>query len=962
MPKKFLEAVAENMLTRGNDLSRYAMVFPNRRAMLYFKDYLRKQADKPVWAPEMFTVNDFFQRLSGLRKADTITLIFTIYNLYKKLARSPEPFDDFYFWGEMILADFDDLDKYLVNAGHLFTNLESLKEMEAVFSELTEEQYEAIRKFWSHFDASKPSDQKEEFLAIWQVLAPLYDELNVLLRKQGVGYEGMIAREVIAQLDTDRLAALLHWEKVALVGFNALNACEKKLFTHLKHKGKALFYWDYDEFYVARSYHRAGQFVKENLKAFPAEPLDITFDGFSQPKKVKALAVPSEIGQAKIMARELLNNPDFVADPTNSGIILADEGLFIPCVNAIPGSAALQPEGEEARQMVNITMGYPMAYSAAFSFLEHVMSLQQQARKYKDEWRFAANDVLALLHHQYLFVGAPEKVQALKQKLVEDNMAWVRASDLAELPDAERVFRKLNGAHQITDYLLALIRHVEQQLGGEATTESTLQREYLFHLYLNIQRLGDIVTSSDTQIRLETYWPLLRKVIGGLTIPFEGEPLEGIQLMGVLETRALDFDRLIILSMNEGKFPKAESAPSFVPHTLRLGFGMPTVEYQDAIFAYYFYRLIQRAGDITFIYNNSQEGMQKGEMSRFLAQLKYDSPIELEEQSVTFTLHPETEKTLEIAKDTDLQKLLEAYIDNGQRFLSPSALATYVRCPMQFYFRYMAGIKERDELTEDVDLPVFGSILHETIDQLYQPFVGQTVDEAALKQLLANEKGIVQLIDTAFEKEFLGNKEQHPLEGKNLILRDIILHYIKQAVRYDMKFTPFRMVSLEDFYKAQFPVQSATRSFHVNMGGKIDRVDEVEGVIRVIDYKTGKDKGAIASLEELFWPEVPSRHHSPGMQVLLYGWLFQEKYPQDKEVMLGLYYFRSMFSEGYDPVLKQGQRKDKTSVIYQQVKEEYLQLLNDKLAELFDAQTPFVQTDDFQVCGTCPYAAICHRN
>ncbi len=961
MPKKFLEAVAENMLARGNDLSRYAMVFPNRRAMLYFKDYLRKQALQPVWAPEMFTVNDFFQRLSGLRKADTITLIFTIYNLYKKLAKSPEPFDDFYFWGEMILADFDDLDKYLVNARHLFTNLESLKEMEAAFSELTEEQYEAIRKFWRHFDASKPSVQKEEFLAIWQVLAPLYEELNSQLKNQGMGYEGMIARQVAEQLNTSAPDELLHWEKVALVGFNALNACEKKLFTHLQRHDKALFFWDYDAFYTSRSYHRAGQFVKENLREFPAEPLDLTFDTLTTPKKVKAIAVPSEIGQAKIMSRELLSNKAFVEDPTNSGIILADEGLFIPCVNAIPGSGELQPH-EENKQMVNITMGYPMAYSAAFSFLEHIMKLQQQARKYKDEWRFAARDVLALLHHQYLFVGEQEQVQQLKDGLIKDNIAWVRESDLATLPNAGLVFTKLKGAPEVTDYLLELIRHVEQQLGSETSTETTLQREYLFHLYLHIQRLGDIVASSATEMKLETYWPLLRKVISGLTIPFEGEPLEGIQLMGVLETRALDFERLIILSMNEGKFPKTESAPSFVPHTLRLGFGMPTVEYQDAIFAYYFYRLIQRANDITFVYNNSQEGMQKGEMSRFLAQLKYDSPIEVEEQSVTFTLHPETEKPLEIPKDEKVLDKLAEYTKPDKRYLSPSALATYVRCPMQFYFRYMAGIKERDELTEDVDLPAFGSILHETIDQLYQPFVGQTIDEATLNRLLGDEKAILALIDASFEKEFLGDKEQHPLEGKNLILRDIILHYIKQALRYDKQFTPFRMVSLEDFYTARFEIQTPQKSFHINIGGKIDRVDEVDGVIRVIDYKTGKDKKAIKSLRELFWPEEAHKHHSPGMQVLLYGWLYQQKFPQDKEVMLGLYYFRSMFDDKYNPVLQMGVGRQKAPVVYDQVKEEYLQELHDKLANLFDADVPFTQTDDDQVCGTCPYAVICHRN
>lgn len=962
MPKKFLEAVAENMLTRGNDLSKYAMVFPNRRAMLYFKDYLRKQAAKPVWAPEMFTVNDFFQRLSGLRKADTITLIFTIYNLYKKLAKSPEAFDDFYFWGEMILADFDDLDKYLVNAHHLFTNLESLKEMEAAFSELTEEQYQAIRKFWSHFDASKSSEQKDEFLAIWQVLWPLYEAFNKQLKQEGMGYEGMIAREVAGMLDAPELDALLHWEKVALVGFNALNSCEKKLFTRLKNQGKALFYWDYDEFYVSRSYHRAGQFVKENLTLFPAEPLDVSFSAFSAPKKVKAIAVPSEIGQAKIMAQQLLNSPEFVKDPTGSGIILADESLFVPCVNAIPGAKALTPEGEQARQMVNITMGYPMAYSAAYSFLEHVMRLQQQARKYKDHWRFAANDVLALLHHQYLFASDEEAVGALKKRLVEDNMAWVRSADLSALPGGALVFRKLETAREVTGYLLTLIRHVEQQLAQDESTPSTLQREYLFHLYLHVQRLGDIVQESATEMKLETYWPLLRKVVSGLTIPFEGEPLEGIQLMGVLETRAIDFDRLIILSMNEGKFPKTESAPSFVPHTLRSGFGMPTVEYQDAIFAYYFYRLIQRAGDITFIYNNSQEGMQKGEMSRFLAQLKYDSPIDIEEQSVTFTLYPETERPIEIVKDEAIQAQLEAYTLPGKRYLSPSALATYVRCPMQFYFRYMAGIKERDELTEDVDLPVFGSILHETIDQLYQPFVGKNIDEATLTRLLAKEKDILALIDASFEKEFLGDKEQHPLEGKNIILRDIILHYIKQALRYDKQFAPFRMVSLEDFYTAQFPVHTEKRSFKINIGGKIDRVDEVDGVIRVIDYKTGKDKKAISSIPDLFWPEYPHKHHSPGMQVLLYGWLYQEKYPQEKDVMLGLYYFRSMFEKQYNPVLQMGSGRTKTPVVYQQVQEQYFQELHGKLAELFDESVPFVQTDDYQVCGTCPYAAICHRN
>ena len=617
----FLKHIAQDLYSRYNDkISDLCIVFPNRRASLYFKKYLSELTEKPMWSPTTITINELMEEISGLSVADNIKLLFELYTIYKIIKKSEESFDDFYYWGEMMLNDFDDIDKYLVNPEDLFKNLKSLKSIQDQFTYLSDEQIEAIKQFWQSFDPEKHSSHQDDFISIWNVLLNIYQSFNKRLNELGIAYEGMIYRNVTNKLKGNDIIGLTH-QKYVFAGFNALNNCEKKLFNYLQNNKMADFYWDYDESYINNPYHEAGFFLRENISEFKA-PVSFSsqnvFNSLLQEKNIEIISVPSDIGQTKVITKILQESTvNHIDSPNKTAIVLADEDLLVPILHSVPDSI----------DNVNITMGYPVNNTPIYSLLEHLIDLQKNAKATKTETRFYYKNVLAVLSHQYVNSQFQEEANQLIQFIKTNNKIVISNIELASCVFFQSLFIKVDSYQDLSEYLLNILHHIYNSLkktGNEDTIHNpSLEKEYIYHIYLSINRLKEVLEEQNIPIKMETYIRLVRKIIRNLRVPFTGEPLSGLQIMGILETRLLDFENLFICSMSEGVLPKTEASLSFVTYSLRKGFGLPTIEHQDAIYAYYFYRLIQRAKNVTLMYNSSSDGMKTGEMSRFLYQLKF---------------------------------------------------------------------------------------------------------------------------------------------------------------------------------------------------------------------------------------------------------------------------------------------------------------------------------------------------
>ena len=618
--QSFLQLVAHDLYTKiGNDLSRTVLVFPNKRANLFFNEYLAGESDKPIWSPAAMSISDLFQKLSVQKSGDPIRLVCELYKVFKEETRSQETLDDFYFWGELLISDFDDVDKNMVDADKLFSNLQDLKNLMDDYEFLDKEQEEAIQQFFQNFSIEKRTELKEKFISLWDKLGTIYHRYRVNLAELGIAYEGMLYRNVIEQLDTDQLK----YDKYIFVGFNVLNKVESDFFRKLKDAGKALFYWDYDIFYTQQiKKHEAGEFLKRNLEEFPNELPESFFNTFKEPKKIRYISASTENAQARFLPgwiKAITNDHSqiTVEKEKENAVVLCNEALLLPVLHSIP---------QEVKN-VNITMGFPLAQTPVYSFINAVMELQTNGYR-SDTGRFTYEAVSAILKHPYT-QQLSSHAGPLERELTQTNRFYPLPSELKQDDFLTTLFTPRNGIKELCDYLIELIKNIStiyRKEGEYNDIFNQLYRESLFQSHTKINRLYSLIESGELNIRTDTLKRLITKVLTSSNIPFHGEPAIGMQVMGVLETRNLDFRNLIILSLNEGQLPKSGGDSSFIPYNLRKAFGMTTIEHKNAVYAYYFYRLIQRAENITLLYNTSSDGLNRGEESRFMLKLVVECP------------------------------------------------------------------------------------------------------------------------------------------------------------------------------------------------------------------------------------------------------------------------------------------------------------------------------------------------
>ncbi len=947
----FLQLVAHDLYTKiGNDLSRTVLVFPNKRANLFFNEYLAEESDQPIWSPAAMSISDLLQKLSVQKAGDPIRLVCELYKVFKEETGSRETLDDFYFWGELLISDFDDVDKNMVDADKLFSNLQDLKNLMDDYEFLDEEQEEAIRQFFQNFSIERRTELKEKFISLWDKLGIIYHRYRENLAELGIAYEGMLYRNVIEQLDTDRLK----YDKYVFVGFNVLNKVEKEFFQKLQKAGKAMFYWDYDLFYTQRiSKHEAGEFIKRNLIDFPNELPESYFDIFRKPKKIRYISASTENAQARFLFSQTAQ----MGSEKENAIVLCNEALLLPVLHSIPQDV----------QNVNITMGFPLAQTPVYSFINAAMELQTNGYR-PDTGRFTYEAVSKILKHPYTR-QLSDHATRLERELTKTNRFYPLPSELKKDDFLTILFTPQSNIRELCDYLLRLIKSISILYRKEGEYDdifNQLYRESIFQSHLKINRLYSLIESGELSVRTDTLKRLITKVLTASNIPFHGEPAIGLQIMGVLETRNLDFRNLIMLSLNEGQLPKAGGESSFIPYNLRKAFGMTTIEHKNAVYAYYFYRLIQRAENITLLYNTSSDGLNRGEESRFMLQLLVEGPHEITREYLEAGQSPQNTLEIQIEKTPEILRRLYRAYDTAQPesvILSPSALNTYLDCRLRFYYRYVAGLKTPDEVSAEIDSALFGTIFHLSAQLAYTDLTanGKMIQREDLERLLRDEIKLQGYVDQAFKQELfkVAPEEKPEYNGVQLINSKVIVSYLKQLLRNDLQYTPFEMVAMEKKVSEKITIQTALGPLTLRLGGTIDRMDAKEGTLRIVDYKTGGSPKIPANIEQLFTPSETRPNYI--FQTFLYAAIMSRKQPL--MVAPALLYIHRAASESYSPVIEMGEpRKPKIPVNnFAFFEDEFRERLQALLEEIFDEKEPFTQTEDIKKCAYCDFKAICKR-
>ncbi len=955
----FLQDVAKFLfeLEKGNFID-LVVVFPNRRARLFFNKYLSALSKNPVWAPKYYTISDFVQQISGLQVADPLSLLFGLFKVYKDVSRSNETFDTFYYYGETILSDFDDIDKYFANADKIYQNLSDLEFTGSYFEFLSDEQVKVIKQFWNVYLSSRPSDEKEKFTSLWTFLKEIYRGFNEQLDAKRIAYEGKIYRSAVEKLKNADQSPF-DKKRIAFVGFNALNHCEELLFEHFNKSGNASFFWDFDETYTKSDIHEAGFFLKKYLKSFPP-PAGFKSQTFlaHQKSKIYSVSVPSNIAQAKVISNclELIHSKDH-DHQTMTALVLADEGLLLPVVNSLPSSV----------ENVNISMGYPVVDTPSYSFISLLADLQLNKRNHYNDQNcsYYHKDFFGIINHVYMErIRKTEEFAEFESQAKEKNLVFIDPADFKnDEPLYNLIYSPINDPADFASHIVKVIKIVAHQLIADGAENKEIQWHLgVLHGILKVLvRFESLIREADINISFQTSVSLLRKILKGISVPFSGEPLTGFQIMGILETRTLDFENLIILSMNEGKFPKTSHSPSLIPYSLRQGFGLPTIQHQDAIFGYNFYRLLHRSGKVVLVHHTKTEGLQKGEQSRYLYQLRYDSNFTVEEISLGYKVAPIPVKKISAGKSAASKEILNKYLsDTGSTFMSPSALNTFLNCKLRFFFKYIEGMKEPEDVDEEIESNVFGSIIHHAIESLYKDFIGRTISKNDIITIRSDHEKVDKAVDTAFAKEYLAKEtlKEKELYGKNLIIRKVIYKYIDSLLEYDSNQAPFNIISLEKAYSMD--LFSPKTKKHMKIGGYIDRLDEKDGILRIVDYKTGLEKNTFENIEELFDLQ-PSKRNDAVFQVFLYALILQNSYHGNK-FLPALYYIRNICKPDFDfHIIKSENRKINKVTDFGDFAIEFEKRLSLLIDEILDEEGSYEQTEDAKYCQNCPYNVICTR-
>ena len=974
----FLKLVADDVYKRFNGhLEDVAVVFPNKRAGLFFNRYLLESSNNaPLWSPKYLTIADLFQQNSQYAIGDPILLVSKLYkeyikSMYKGCSADTEveSLDSFYYWGEMLIKDFDDVDKHLANAKQLFANIKELREIGTAKDVLEPGQAESIARFFSNF---KPGGKIEgKFQTIWECLYTIYCTFKESLKESGMAYEGMLFRDVIES----GKEIVLDYDKYLFVGFSALNEVESRMFDYVQKQGKALFYWDYDTYYTQGDTQEAGYFMRKNLKRFPGVFGKELFDNLRTEKQITVVETVNDSTAVRYIPQWL--NENLTEEEIDTAIVLCDETMLEPTLHAIPDKA----NGYDIRQM-NVTMGFPLTHTPIFGLVKLLVDLQTRGWSEKQH-SFTMSFVCDVLKHPYVIQGSGES-RDLRHKLLYEKIFFPTDSVLHLDDFLKELFTRYTDNKEWLDGLSRLIYGIAQTLkkNEKKTLYDQLFIEAILKVYTQCQRLLQLVGNGDLVVQQATIGKLLIRMLSSQRLPFHGEPVVGLQIMGLLETRNLDFKNIILLGVNEGNLPKNSGENSYIPYNLRKAFGLTLSEHRDSIYSYYFYRLLQRAERVTLVYNSSSDSKTRGECSRYILQLLgsklYDAKrIMLTSQQSTAAIEvKEQPKSREIVDA--LRHRFDTTFNSNAGTMTPSAINRYIDCGLKFFYYYVMNMKPLLDVDEEFKDNDFGTVFHKAAENLYNKIISNwnttTVTASALEYYIKNPELLYEFIDDAFKSEFFKNNKP-VYNGEQYIKRGVMHRFLLRLVKMDAAYAPFKYVGSEAKIEMPFAFTGSGNSINVKIGGTIDRIDSKGDTINIIDYKTGGGESTDGnmSLDEVFAHKAKAAGYH--LQAFLYsialknalsggcpcnsGWVKKIDPVAERKISPSLLYVHHKDNaERTDFVIKV--QKNPVEDI-SAIEAEYMKRLQQVLTDIFDIDKPFVPATDSKKCEYCDYKEICGK-
>ena len=955
----FLQAVAQDLYRRfGDDLSRTAVIFPGKRAGLWFDRYLYECAEHPLWSPAYISIDEVFSDVSCLKKETNIRTICLLHEIFCRCTNRTEPLDDFYYWGELMLADFDDIDKNLVEAQRLFVNLSDIKDMESQFEFLTPEQKELLSRFFAGLrNETEQTELKKRFIELWRVMGDIYQELRTSLQSKGLAYEGMMYRDAIDHFTPEKL----RYERYIVVGFNVLNRVEQQLFDHLKESGKALFYWDYDHYYYDNSQHEAGTFVRENIARYGnAIENSELYDNLNHLTKITYISASTDNAQARYLNTWLKQN--LTKQEQDTAVVLCNEDIVQSALHALPGNKV---------KNVNITMGFKLTQTTPYTLLNTYLNLHTKGYD-ETQGMYMTDSLLSFLSHPYIQQLYPE-AEVLQQKWQHSKRIYINTTDYAfKESGLKALLTRPTDNHELLATLSTLIGSVSSLFTKRDDKENhfvQLNEEALFQIHRIVENFKTLIEEGVLRLAPKTLVRLIQRVMTQSSIPFHGEPAIGLQVMGVLETRNLDFRHIILLSANEGKLPRAAHESSFIPYNLREAFGMNTIQRQNAVYAYYFYRMIQRAEQVTIVYNNGTDGMNKQEPSRYIMQLQVEFPGELTSWELHSPSRTQSCGEIIVEQTAETRRKLQEhfrYEPNKRPIfrLSPSTLNDYIDCRLRFYLKHVEGMNPPEVVNTDVDVAAIGTIFHKSAELAYNKLTerNKLVIKEDIEALLKEPMRIEGYVDEAFRTEFFHTDSNVPLHynGTQLIVRHVISNYLHKLLHMDAQRTPFTYIESEKKIFKVYTIESHGTQLNVLLGGTIDRIDSKQDesgreVTRILDYKTGGHLKKTKSVNDLFTRDNKDRDGYV-FQAFYYSYLMSREYDYISPALL---FMRNTNDETFEPYINIGEHPVKDFSTYYK---SFGQLLHETIDEIFNSDVPYTATTNKEACKYCKFTTLCGRN
>lgn len=947
----FLQYIANYVFEHHKDDTEHlCIVLPNKRGALYLKQHLAKAFQKTIWLPSIISAEELVAELSGLQQADSIDLICDLYAVYTNvLKEKAEPFEAFAKWGTLMLQDFNEADRYLVDTNALYQNLKEIKEIEN----------------WS-LSADSLTPTQQDYINFMNQMGSIYHEFAKVLLQKKQAYQGLMYRKSVENYEKSDY--INQYSKILICGFNALNKAETIIFSDLVKEKKATIIYDADKYYVENDNYEAGLFLRKNFSNTWLNTKNHIGDNFNEiPKHIDIVAVPKQMGQAQVVSHQLHEWIKQGKSLSKTAVVLADESLLFPILNQLPKEV----------QHVNITMEYPLRLSPIYDLIDNLISLHQSTQKASASSSYFFADIFKILQNSlfkkyYKSFNPSVPLQSIIQKVIDKNYVWLNTKVLAELfEDNYQYIDNLFNTWVNSSQGIASMSHIINVFNvseNEDLQLSSTEKEYLHVFTKYFNRLQSLIETHHYLDSLLTLKSLYKQIIGSASVPFIGEPLQGLQIMGVLETRTLDFENIILLGVNEGVLPSGKSSNSFIPNDLKRYHSMPLYGDKDAIYAYHFYRILQRASNVLITYNTEHSVLGSGEKSRFITQLqfelrKYNDAHVITEQMLSGDTLPASSRNIISISKTDLNLAPIIYkltTDSQYTGLSPSALITYKDCALRFFFRYGAGIKETEDVEESAEANTQGSILHESLEMLYKPFIGRVLKEENIKECLLKIEETVNLI---FQNYFSQRESQF---GKNFLQRKVLYEYVNKLLKNDLRLIQQsqktnELLSLIDLERSlttsvTIPINGIETTIYLK--GSADRIDKLGNKIRIIDYKSSvkdSDKFKFTNFEDLF----TDSQYNKMLQLFMYAWLVvKNNMAKPEELQPCIIPFKK-FEEQPKFILedvKGGGILNFTAELLEQF--EYH--LKQTIAEIISNEGAFTQTDDLDKCEYCAYSSICN--